>query len=142
VALFSERAQLANVKLEVAKPEEDILVLCRGAEICQVLMNLLTNALDAVEGSASAWVKLEVKEAGKMAEISVCDSGTGIPQGLRSRILEPFFTTKEPGKGLGLGLSISRTIVEAHGGKLVLNESVPYTRFTFTLPIAQEEATP
>jgi signal transduction histidine kinase len=136
MSLFGERAQQGNVQLEIGKLETDTFVLCRGSEICQVLLNLLNNAFDAVEGMPSAWVKLEAEELPGRAEISVSDNGPGVPEALRPRILDPFFTTKEPGKGLGLGLSISRSIVEAHGGKIWLDEKSSQTRFVFTLPLA------
>lgn len=139
-SLCAERAKSEGIKLELAKPEKDIYILCRSSEICQVLLNLLNNALDATEGVPAAWVKLEVKETPKMAEISISDSGPGVPVELRPRILDPFFTTKEPGKGMGLGLSISRSIVEAHGGKLWLDEKSANTRFVFTVPLSPEEA--
>jgi signal transduction histidine kinase len=138
--LSGDRVKNENVRLEVIKPEADIHVLCRGSEISQVILNLLGNALDEVEKRPSPWVRLEVKERDGFAKISVTDNGPGIPKDIRARILEPFFTTKEPGKGLGLGLSISKSIVEAHGGRLLLDESSANTRFYFTLPLAPDLA--
>lgn len=140
LSLCDERAKYESVKLEIIKPDGDIFVSCRSSEICQVLLNLLNNAFDAVEGGPSPWVRIEVKGKEGQAEFSVADSGPGIPEAIRTRILEPFFTTKEAGKGLGLGLSISSSIVEAHGGKLILDQKAPHTRFAFTLPLRLERA--
>jgi C4-dicarboxylate-specific signal transduction histidine kinase len=136
LSLCGERAKHENIHLEIIKPENDIFVLCRSSEVCQVLLNLLNNAFDAVEGRPSPWVRVEVKEKHNLAEFSVTDSGVGIPKEISANILEPFFTTKEPGKGMGLGLSISRSIVEAHGGKLALDERSPNTKLSFTIPLA------
>jgi signal transduction histidine kinase len=140
LSLCGDRAKAENISIDFVKPEYDPVVFCRGSEICQVLLNLLNNAFDAVGGQPSPWVKIEVKEQRDHVEFSVTDSGPGIPKETRARILEPFFTTKEAGKGLGLGLSISASIVEAHGGKLYLDQSSPSTRFVFTLPLAPKKA--
>ena len=64
----------------------------------------------------------------------VTDSGSGIPEKVRSHLSEAFFTTKRAGKGTGLGLSISRGIIEGHGGTLTLDTSCPNTRFIIKLP--------
>jgi signal transduction histidine kinase len=69
---------------------------------------------------------------------SVIDSGPGVPPELKTRVMEPFFTTKEVGKGTGLGLSLSRTIVEEHRGKLELREEDGCTCFSFRLPLSLE----
>ena len=125
------------VRLEVMDPLEGLSLRCRSSEISQVLANLLNNSFDAVDGVGDPWVKLEVLPRENMVEIAVIDNGHGVPKNLRSRIHEPFFTTKEAGKGLGLGLSISRTIIEGHGGQLWLDESSPNTRFAFTVPLGE-----
>lgn len=134
LVLCHDRVTSAGVKLHTPEAEPRLHLRCRSSEICQVLVNLLNNALDAVEGRPGAWVRLELKEQGGYLEFSVTDNGPGIPKAIRARIQEPFFTTKEAGKGLGLGLSISRTIVENHGGKIWLDEASQHTRFAFTVP--------
>jgi C4-dicarboxylate-specific signal transduction histidine kinase len=131
-----------SVELTVSQPPEDLILRCRSSEISQVLVNLLNNSFDAVEGSPSPWVKLEIAPRSGHVELSVLDSGRGIPRELRARIQEPFFTTKEAGKGLGLGLSIARTIVESHGGVLWLDEKSPQTRFVFTVPLSSKATEP
>ena len=73
---------------------------------------------------------------GKDVEISVTDSGRGIPEKIRDKVGQPFFTTKVAGPGTGLGLSISRGIVEAHGGSLHLDPDREHTRFVVILPKA------
>jgi len=115
--------------------------------IKQVILNLLVNAQQAIEGKGSITVLTRllaasagVKSAGPvkpMVEVVVTDTGCGIPQANLQRIFDPFFTSKEVGKGTGLGLSVSYGIVKAHGGKINV-ESVVGTGTTFRiwLPIA------
>ena len=138
LSICRERFREAGVELSVAVPDPDIEIFCRPTEVCQVLVNLLNNAYDAVEGKSGAWTRVDLEKRKDKAVISVTDSGPGVPLLIRSRILEPFFTTKEVGKGLGLGLSISKSLVSGHQGELWLDEASPNTRFAFTVPLAEE----
>jgi signal transduction histidine kinase len=135
-SLCWEKARHRGVSLDVPATC-DVSLRCRGSEICQVLVNLLSNALDAVEGQPRAKIRVEVVPRGDSVEIAVLDTGPGVPAEIRAMVLDPFFTTKPPGKGLGLGLSISRTIVESHGGRLWLDENSRETRFAFTVPLSK-----
>lgn len=131
----SERMRLHSVKLDVEKNHSESLFLnCRAVEISQVLLNLLNNANDAISSLDEKWIKLIIRDFGHEVEISVIDSGPGIPEEIQNKIMEPFFTTKEVGKGTGLGLSISRGIIESHGGKLYIDNDSPSTKFTIILP--------
>jgi len=96
----------------------------------------MNNAQDAVAGSTERWVKISAQDVGTQIKINVTDSGGGIPREVADRLFRPFFSTKG-NKGTGLGLGISRKIIEAHGGRLVLDASCANTRFTITLPKAQ-----
>lgn len=117
----------------------EVSVACREVQIAQVLLNLLQNALDAVlEQEGERWVRLAVNNGDDSVALSVIDSGPGIPLELRSRIGEPFFTTKPVGKGTGLGLSLSKTIAEDHGGSLEYSEDQGHTRFSLILPLARK----
>jgi two-component system NtrC family sensor kinase len=91
---------------------------CYPALLNQALMNLVANAIDAIDGDGSIAIGTSL-EAG-VYSLSVSDSGCGIPEALRERVLEPFFTTKAVGEGTGLGLSITHSIVQKHGGTLEL----------------------
>lgn len=115
----------------------DLNLECRPVQISQVLLNLLSNAFDAVQPLADRWVRIDVDERGDMIEISVTDSGRGIPSSVAHKIMQPFFTTKEVGVGTGLGLSISRGIVSDHGGQLELDRASEHTRFVIRLPRRQ-----
>jgi two-component system, LuxR family, sensor kinase FixL len=110
-------------------------------QLQQVLLNLVMNACDATAGNATADRRVEVCTTPSDAEhvsVSVSDNGAGIPPEGLDRVFEPFFTTKT--YGLGLGLSVCRTIVGAHGGRLwASNNPVRGAAFHFTLPIRGEE---
>ncbi|RZA09167.1 MAG: hypothetical protein EOP11_02550 [Proteobacteria bacterium] len=135
LAITQDRFRAGKITLSFPAEGPDALLLCRSAEICQVLVNLLGNSYDAVEASGG-WVRVETRELSEEFEFAVSDSGPGIPLELRERIHEPFFTTKDVGRGTGLGLSISRSIVSAHGGSLWMDENSPHTKFLFTVPKA------
>ena len=108
-----------------------------GHQIQQVLLNLLTNAVDAMPAGGSLLVETAVVAGAVL--LRVADSGPGIPPDARERIFEPFFTTKERGKGAGLGLPISRQIVETHGGTIqVADNPNGGATFEVRLPLDDE----
>ena len=104
-------------------------------QIEQVLINLLRNAIEAMQASPIRRVTISTYVKGpKTVEISVADTGPGIPDEIAARLFEPFVTTKE--KGMGVGLSICRTIVEAHGGQLWMTPNpTGGTIFRIQLPV-------
>jgi signal transduction histidine kinase len=108
------------------------------AQLMQVVVNLVTNAEDAVENSERREIRISTARSGRRVCLRVEDSGPGIPEDLRARLFEPFFTTKAPGKGTGLGLSLSFSIAERHSGSLRA-ENIPGggARFTIELPVAE-----
>jgi len=132
-SLCREKFQSHGVRLDF-EPTSDIAIACRPMEISQVLVNLLNNSFDAIQGLEEKWIRVEVKDMGSNCEISVTDCGSGISKDIQMKIMQPFFTTKELGKGTGLGLSISKGIIESHGGKLEIDNSSPHTRFVIRLP--------
>lgn len=125
---FKDRIQLVRQYQSVPP------LLCRPDELNQVWTNLVHNALQAMPQQGTLTVTL--RQAGPNAEVSVADTGCGIPPALRERIFEPFFTTKPRGEGSGLGLDIVKTIVERHDGHIkVDSEEGVGTTFTVVLPI-------
>jgi C4-dicarboxylate-specific signal transduction histidine kinase len=108
-------------------------------QVQQVLINLFRNAVDAMRGAPGKEVAIRSAPApGDMVEISVSDTGPGVSSEVRDALFSPFQSTK-PG-GMGIGLSISRTIVEAHGGKIWAEDSPGGAVFRFTLPCAEPAA--
>jgi signal transduction histidine kinase len=110
------------------------LVECHPGQINQVFMNLLVNAIQAIEGNGKIW--LRVQREGEAARVEVQDTGCGIPEANLAKIFDPGFTTKGVGVGTGLGLAICQRIVQAHGGRIdVASQVGGGTKFTMKLPI-------
>jgi len=111
-------------------------VTCYPAKVNQVIMNLLSNAIDASRGSGRVRVTTRATDGGTSICLSVAGEGTGIAADVRERIFDPFFTTKPVGQGTGLGLSISFGIVRDHGGTIeVDSEDGKGTTFRVILPV-------
>ncbi len=107
-----------------------------ASQLSHVFVNLFTNAAQALAGVAAPRIRIAAEpRADRRIEVSVADNGPGVPPALRDRIFDPFVTSREPGQGMGLGLSICRTIVGNHGGELRLrDQSTPGAAFVFDLP--------
>ncbi len=111
-----------------------------ATQINQVFMNILSNALQSIEGTGSIWISTvsikDVKMKSTMVKISLQDSGKGIPSQVLDKIFDPFFTTKEVGQGTGLGLSITYGIIHNHGGDIQVRSEVGVgTEFVVLLPV-------
>jgi len=141
-ALVSETIKLTlnQAKVSGAKIETQIqpdLPRIRGdkQQLKQVFLNLILNALDAVEKNGIVKITVKKADTPKFLAVQVEDNGCGIPAHILPNIFDPFFTTKGPGKGTGLGLSVSHGIITMHGGQISIEtEKGKYTRFTVTLP--------
>ncbi len=137
LALSGTLARDRGILLEAA-PAPDCAVVVAAQEIETVLLNLVSNALDATPagGRVALGVRTLEPEA-RAVEFSVTDSGTGIAPELLDRVFDPFFTTKPPGQGTGIGLPLARRFVEQHGGKIVIESSPGQgTAARFWLPAA------
>ncbi|MGR3310172.1 MAG: ATP-binding protein [Candidatus Brocadiales bacterium] len=124
-------------KAEVFKEYGDISeIRCYPQQLGQVFMNLLTNAAHAMEDKGKITIKTYQTENNICVEIK--DTGKGIPEDVQSKIFEPFFSTKEPGKGTGLGLTVAYNIIQKHFGKIEVSSKVGKgTTFSVTLPIKE-----
>lgn len=125
-------------RIRVIEELEHNLPLICGSEdqIKQVVMNLISNAVESMTGSTRKWLTIKTfrKESGKTVGIEIIDTGAGIPREMISKIFEPFYTTKKKGKGVGLGLSVVYGIIQEHGGQIYV-DSAPGkgTSFSITL---------
>ncbi len=133
-----ERFRLRSVNLIVDPIEPELWMECREAQISQVLLNLLNNAFDAVQGSENAWVRISHSTTESEIVIQIRDSGKGISPEVSEKLFQPFFTTKSVGKGTGLGLNISHAIARAHDGELFVDRTDPNTCFVLRLPREQK----
>src|SRR5512135_2696753 len=136
------RGRLGRHHIVVEQQFGDLpLVICAPAQINQVFLNLLVNALQAIEATSKEGGRIEIRTraAGDEVIVEVADDGRGIPAELLPRIFDPFFTTKAVGEGTGLGLSISHGIVSDHGGRIEV-ESTPGqgSRFRVILPLGEK----
>jgi PAS domain S-box-containing protein len=144
-ALVRIDAATRQVKLDVDVPADLPHVRGDRVQIQQVLLNLILNGMDALHGTrledrrVDVTARLDVARGAPIIEIAVGDAGHGIPADMLARIFDPFVTTKP--SGMGIGLAVSRTIVEAHSGRLwAENRNSGGASFRFTLPIAEEAA--
>jgi len=112
-------------------------ILCYPDELNQVWTNLIHNALQAMVNRGT--LILEVTQVAEQAQVSITDSGSGIPPEIKSKIFEPFFTTKPPGEGSGLGLDIVKKIITKHGGQITVESQPGRTTFRVLLPIKVQE---
>lgn len=132
------RLKAADASLLVDLGMPPLAVKAGSVRLQQVLVNIITNAADAVEGRANRRIELSARRKGGKVTISIRDHGPGVPAAVADRIFDPFFSTKGVGKGLGLGLSISYNIVKDFGGSLgVVNHPEGGALFTIELDAAR-----
>ena len=137
VEICSQQFKAKNIRLIIDPVSQEFQLDCRAVQIAQVLLNLLNNAQHAAAREPERWVRLSAQCRSHTVELSVTDSGAGIAPELIEKIFQPFFTTKSAGEGTGLGLSVSKDIVEAHHGSIALDVNGPNTRFVVQLPQRQ-----
>lgn len=133
LTILSKRIISEKVKVYSSVDTE---VICKAhlVQITQVMINLLTNAIDAISELDEKWIKIEIEEKGSYIQILVTDSGRGISESVVENMMKPFFTTKREINGTGLGLSISKNILEKNNGSLTYDSSSINTRFIIWLP--------
>ncbi len=135
VKLIQHRTDMQGVQVQVSTDAALPPIYCDGSQIEQVLLALIMNAVDAMPHGGNLWISSRLLEIGE-AELTVRDDGMGIPPELLHKIFEPFTTTKEVGKGVGLGCAISKGIVERHGGRIDLQSNLGVgTTFRVYLPL-------
>src|SRR5579864_8799285 len=136
VRLVAHQMELHGVELHVELPPALPRVQCDPGQIEQVLLALIMNAIDAMPRGGNLWVGTQLHEDAGEEIFWVRDDGSGIPQDILPQIFEPFLTTKESGKSVGLGLAVSQNIVARHRGRIdVTSELGRGTIFTVTLPL-------
>jgi C4-dicarboxylate-specific signal transduction histidine kinase len=139
VLLVEDQLRLRNVDVAMQLAADEPEIVGNAIQLEQVMINLLSNARDAVEPAARKRIVLTSGVRDTSVDVTVSDTGAGIPAEIQSRIFDPFFTTKDVGKGTGLGLSISYGIIKDHGGTIVVeSEAGQGTTFVVRLPVATE----
>ena len=129
-------------RLEVAAlvdrgPNGDYRVRGDERQLTQALLNLVLNAEEALGTASGRQLQVKLTATPDRVRIAVSDNGTGVDPALRDRIFEPFISTSQSERALGLGLPVSRAIVESHGGKLWLSDETPGATFIVELPAGE-----
>jgi two-component system C4-dicarboxylate transport sensor histidine kinase DctB len=138
LALMEPQLRARTVKITRALPREPVMVMADKVRLEQVIINLMRNALDATKDSDDPQIDL-ILSAGETATLTVRDNGHGIEE--LDNLFEPFYTTKKPGDGIGLGLAISSGIVNDLGGRLMArNARSGGAVFEVQLPVLGNEA--
>jgi PAS domain S-box-containing protein len=137
--LCHEKLKTQGIRV-VTNVEEDTYLVCNSSSISQALFNLISNSADAVRDQLEKWILINVLDTQDFVVLSVTDSGPGIPENIKDKVMQPFFTTKEVGDGQGLGLSVAKGLIEAHGGKIQLDQSSGNTCFVLSLPKNQVQS--
>ena len=137
LVLCRERFRAKDIHLQFEIPEDLPPVRCRSIEISQVLLNLLNNACDALEGVANPTIEISVWTHNGLLNVGVADNGHGSKAEHREKRCSPFFTTQDVGQGTGLGLSLSTGLIEANKGRLYLTPSTDKTQFVIELNISE-----
>jgi len=136
VRLVQHQLEMNGIQLQLDLPSDLPTVQCDPAQIEQVLLALVMNAIDAMPRGGNLWLHTRPSPASGAIEIEVRDDGTGIAPEILPQIFEPFITTKEASHGVGLGLAVSSGIVERHHGRIeVQSELGKGTTFTVSLPL-------
>jgi C4-dicarboxylate-specific signal transduction histidine kinase len=141
------RTKKCQIETEFTVNGEPLPVLCSPSQMTQVIVNLLGNSCDAIESLDERWIKINLDYADakraiphqeaptQFLTLRLTDSGPTPEPSIQSKMMEPFFTTKAPGRGTGLGLSICKKIVDQHKGELFLNPEAFNTQLICRIPI-------
>ena len=138
ISLLENYARNNNIDIQTDLSSRLPIIASDQAQLQQVFLNLISNAIDAI--GKDGLIEIYSRISGALVTVSIIDDGPGIPEDQQKRIFDPFFTTKEAGKGTGLGLWVSYSIIEKLGGKISLKSEVGKgTVFTVEIPIKTPE---
>ena len=143
VNLLRFRLRDLGCQVNLSLPANECWLMADAAQIKQVVINLVLNAADAMEGRPNRQLQLKVVLSGKHFHLLVSDTGHGVKPEHVARIFDPFFTTKSPDRGTGLGLSVCYSVVKQHDGEISLAETSAHgSTFKVTLPCGQVASAP
>jgi two-component system NtrC family sensor kinase len=138
IGILDNYARINNIDIQTELNPDLPIIAGDQAQLQQVFLNLISNAIDAI--GKEGWIRVKSIRSGGEILVSVTDNGPGIPEMMQRKVFDPFFTTKSAGKGTGLGLWISYSIIEKMGGTIALNSKVGEgTTFVVQIPIVLPE---
>ena len=125
-----------SITLSVNKFDDNLALICSEVQLSQALIILINNSRDAIVKSKNPWINVKVNDLAESNEVEIIftDSGYGIPIEIQEKIFDSFFTTKQHGRGTGLGLNVLKKIVEQHKGSIIINNSCENTQFIIKIP--------
>jgi signal transduction histidine kinase len=136
LTFIRDQKRFMNIELVKHMSDDTMLIHADKSQLSQVIINLVMNAIDAMDRKGTLTFRTYRNEPQKKAYIEVSDTGCGIPEENLSKIFDPFYTTKGPEKGTGLGLSTSYGIMKENGGRISIKETSPRgTTFLIELPL-------
>jgi signal transduction histidine kinase len=135
--LIQEKLKRQNIELKISGPDLQTSFQGKKGELAQVLVNAINNSMQAVESLNEKWIHIIAEKCSTdRLKITIQDSGSGIPEEFRDKVMTPLFSTKGPGHGTGLGLALSRKIIELHQGDIYFDHSQKNTTLVIELPIS------
>jgi ActR/RegA family two-component response regulator len=133
------KTQISDVHAMVAFDfNRPLPIQCDAVQVEQIILNILSNALFALEQQEERKIRISFEEFGKWQQIKIWNNGPMIPQDIQAQIMSPFFTTKAEGEGTGLGLAVSKAIMQVHGGDLSFKSTAAGTEFCLSFPRPQK----
>lgn len=144
ISIISESLKKCQIRLELDYPQTESCTVIPQVEFSQVLANLLTNAKQAIENLPieDKWIKISLVENESSFLMKIDNGGPAIPESIHQKIFDPFFTTKPVGKGTGIGLNISRKIMQQMKGDISLDKDKNYPSFVLTIPKVEQVPVP
>lgn len=140
-SICGERLKANSVEFILPeKISQELTLDCNPTQITQVIINLIMNSFDSIHEQNKPWIKFDIITNEDKIKFIITDSGKGISKEIADKIFQPFFTTKEVGKGTGIGLSISKGLVEAHKGTIYLDTTSENTKFVIELPLKHSDS--
>lgn len=135
INLYRDRLKEKQVNIDLENLQSSVIVKINPLKLDLVLTNIIQNAIDAMANCEQPFISVALATLGDKALITIEDDGDGINSRVMGQLFDPYFTTKEIGKGLGLGLSICHEIIQEYGGSIVAENLSHGARFTITLPL-------
>ncbi|MXV49689.1 GHKL domain-containing protein [Pedobacter sp. HMF7647] len=139
ITMLSHKLRKNNISLVEDYGQEVPKIMALVGELNQVWTNIIDNAIDALEPNKKGTITIKTRLDGEFIEITITDDGPGIPAEIQSRIYDPFFTTKEIGKGTGMGLEVVHRIINQHRGTIKFKSIPGQTSFIICLPVNSEK---